>query len=209
MASIVRFDKIYPGTLLTMGAAAQVNDVLVLACGSNSLTHATATCAGATATLAEQQFQSGTGSLQNALTILTGIVTGAGTPAFTVSGESDMGYGAWIIRGLSSATKNDGNGAFGVGNPLTASANPTGTTTLVIAYLNENGNNFTSWNGSINAEGADAGHADAYGDQVDVAAGSITPGANVTSEQNNTIAFIFLPNAASVSPSLIDPAILI
>src|SRR6267378_1897665 len=202
MASIVRFDKFYPGTSGTMGAAAQVNDVLVVACGSNTLNHATATVTGATATMAEQQFQSGTGSLNNASTILTGLVTGAGTPAFNTSADSDMGFGAWIVRGLSSATKNTGSGAFGVGNPLTATVNPNVQCTLIIAYLNENANNFTSWNGSINSEGTDATHADAYGDQLAVPSGSISPGANVTSEQNNTICFIFLPETGAAAGNI-------
>ena len=201
MASIVRFDKFYPATSGTMGAAAQVNDVLVIACGSNTLNHATATVTGATATMVEQQFQSGTGGLNNAITILTGVVTGAGTPAFNTSGDSDMGFGCWIVRGLSSATKNTGSGAFGVGNPLTATVNPSVVCTLLIAYLNENTNSFTSWNGSINPEGADASHADAYGDQLAVPSGSISPGANVTSHGDNTIAFIFLPETAAAAAS--------
>lgn len=197
MASIVRFDKFYPATSGTMGAAAQVGDILVVACGSNTLNHATCTVTGATATMVEQQFQSGTGSLFNAITILTGTVTVAGTPAFSVSADTDMGFGCWIVRGLSSATKNTGSGAFGVGNPLTATVNPGVVCTLLIAYLNENTNNFTSWNGSINAEGVDAAHVDAYGDQLAVPSGSISPGANVTSHGDNTICFIFLPETVA------------
>lgn len=196
MASIVRFDKFYPATTGTMGAAAAVNDVLVVACGSATLVHATATVTGATATMAEQQFQSGTGTSANASTILTGLVTGAGTPAFTVSAESDMGFGCWIVRGLSSATKNTGSGAFGTAAPITATVNPSVTCTLIIAYLNENANNFTSWNGSINPEGGNATHADTFGDQLAVPSGSISPGANVTSQGDNTICFIFLPETA-------------
>src|SRR6267378_283057 len=202
MASIIQFNKFYPASTGTMGSAAAINDVLVVACGSNTLNHATCTVTGATATMAEQQFQSGTGGGPNAITILTGTVTGAGTPAFTTSADADMGFACWIVRGLSSATKNTGSGAFGVGNPLTATVNPSVVCTLIIAYLNENANNFTSWNGSINSEGTDATHADAYGDQLAVPSGSISPGANVTSEQNNTICFIFLPETGAAAGNI-------
>ena len=197
MASIIQYNSFYPSSAGTMGSASAINDVLIVACVAHTLLHATATVTGATATMVEQQFKSGTGGTDNAITILTGLVTGAGTPAITTSTEPDMGFGCWIVRGLSSATKNTGNGAFGVGNPLTASGNPSVTASLFIAYLNEFTNSWTSWNGSIVPDSNNTGHTDAFGHQLDMASGSYTPGANVTSDSDNTIAFIFLPNTAA------------
>ena len=197
MASIIQFNSFYPATLGTMGAAAAVGDVLVIACGSNTLNTATATVTGATVTMTAQQVKTGTGSLNNALTILTGTVTGAGTPAINTSGDSDMGFAAWIIRGLSSATKNAGNGAFGVGNPLTASITTSATCTIIIGYLNESANNFTSWNGSLVGDATTPTHADAWAHQLGVAATTFSPGANVTSNGDNTICVIALPETTS------------
>lgn len=196
--SIVRFDDFYPGSTGTSGAAAAIGDILVVAVGYISTSHATASVSGVTISggpnLVEQQF---TTNGSASITILTGSVTVAGTPAFTVSVQSDVGFQAWIVRGCSSATADNANGASGVGNPLTAAGNPTVTSTLLISYLNEVANNFTSWNGSIASDAGPNGHVDAAGHQLSVPAGATTPGANVTSDAGNIISFIYLPVTAS------------
>ena len=207
MSSIIDSSSIYPGTLLTAGQVAQVGDVLIVAAGSNTLNHATCTVTGATVIMLEQKNQQGTGSLQNSATILTGLVTASGTPAYTLSGDSDMGFRQWIVRGLSSASAHASGGNFGIGNPLTGTGNTTVPCSLFLIYLNESANNFTSWNGSISADAADPTHADAYGIQLDMDAGNYTPGFNCTSEQNNTLAFIFLPisGVVGVAPPNMPP----
>lgn len=197
MASLIQFNSFYPATSGTMGAAAAINDVLAIGCGSNTLNTATATVTGATVTMTSQQVKTGTGTLNNALTILTGPVTGAGTPAINTSADSDMGFAAWILRGESSATKNAGNGNFGVGNPLTAAITTTVTCTIIIGYLNESANNFTSWNGSLVGDATTPTHADAWGHQLGVAAQTFSPGANVTSNADNTVCVIAIPETSS------------
>lgn len=195
MASIIQFNSFYPATSGTMGAAASVNDVLVIGCGSNTLNTATATISGATATMTSQQNKTGTGSFNNSLTMLTGTVTAGGTPGINTSADSDMGFAAWIVRGLSSPTKNAGNGNFGTGNPLTASITTSATCSIFTGYLNENGDNFTSWNGSLVGDSHTAGHADAFAHQLGVTATTFSPGANVTSNADNTVIVIALPES--------------
>ena len=172
--------------------AAAVNDVLVVIITSNSNTHATATVSGATATLAERQFVTNGGS--QCVTVLTGLVTGAGTPSITFSGGADLSIQVWLVRGLSSATEDKLGSVTGTGNPLTTSVTTTVTTSLFTCWYSAVGDNFTSWNGSITASNEFTSCSSAYGYQLDIAAASRTDGANVTSNVNNTITQIYLPN---------------
>jgi hypothetical protein len=128
-----------------------------------------------------------------ALTFLTGLVTGAGTPAMTVAADPDIGFGCWIVRGLSSATKHVGNTANGAANPLTATGNTTVQCALFCWWGNEAGDNFTSFNGSLTQDFHNTAHWHAGAHQLAVVSGSYTPGANVVSSSVNCIAFIFLP----------------
>lgn len=201
-ASIIRYDHFYVASSGAMGAAAQVNDVIVVACMAKSATHATCTVTGATATMAEQQFTYQ--ALDPAgITFLTGLVTGAGTPTLTLNSLSDQAFAAWIVRGVSSATANAAGGNTGSGNPLVTSATlaPSITSSLFIAYLDEPaGGNFTSFTMSVTTDNSTTTHADASGHQLDVTSGNYTPGVNLTAGTAfHVMSAIFLPNTGGVS----------
>lgn len=194
-ASLIDVNSFYPATTGSL-AAASVNDVIVLACMNSNGSHATATCAGATCVLTEPSggFIAVTGTNTEAITLLTGLVTGAGTPAFTTSADTDTGFIAWLVRGISSATPIVVNTAGGVGNPLTAAGNPAAKSCLFIAWFSENADNYTSFNMSIVEDAHNTSHFHAGGHLLNLAASSYTPGANNTSSADNAVAFLFLQN---------------
>lgn len=205
MSSLVEFKSFYAGTFPsrvgTMTATAAVDDVLVVACvdGTTSSTPRSATVTGATVTLAQQEHKfNNVGGNQN-ITILTGVVTAAGVPVITTSGGTDPGAMAWIVRGLSSATKNAGNSAGGTGvNPLVSgSVTTTVTTALIIAFNNETAVTFSSFTGSITTDGNETTHTHAGGHEFGVAAGTYTPGVNCSTGAANTMAFIYLPETSA------------
>lgn len=144
------------------------------------------------------------GATGNICLLATQVTTGhTGTPTITMTsgGGSDHGIDIFVLRGLSSATANASGGNTGTGNPLTVSLNPSVTCSLLAYYLNEGGDDFTSWNGSISLEQEDTTHADASGYQLDVASGSYTPGVNNTGSPGNMVLVAYFPVTSGSSTS--------
>ena len=205
-ATIIDFtNKTAPtsGVGYALGAAAQVGDVIVVLVRDLVINvHATGTVSGATCTLAEQQWVSNGASSWTTNTILTGVVTVAGTPtvAITSTGGLALSWSAYIVRGLSSATKNGGASASGTSDPLTAAITTNTLCALFCMYNNQGGGGFTAFNGSITSSAS--GSVYAYGYQLNVASGAQTPGVDVSSaEAGNTFSAIYLP----ITPT--DPTI--
>ena len=196
-ASIINFTHQYPatsGTGYAMGASANIDDYIVLFTGNSGTSgHSTAVLSGATGTFVENTSAFVTVS-NKTITCLVAHVTGSGTPTIAASyssGGGDLGWSAWIVRGLT-GTAAAASSTSGTASPLTVSLSPSSQSSLLIFWLNEQGNNFTSWNGSIALDEHDTSHWDAAGHQLGVAAGSYTPGANVTSNSLNELSAIYM-----------------
>ena len=131
--------------------------------------------------------------------LFSALVTNPGTPSISVAAGgagSDFGADIFSVSGLSSANVSASGGNTGASIPLSVSLNPTVDSSLFVYYLNEGGDDFVNWEGSISLRNHDANHADASGYQLDVTAGSYTPGANTTGSINNMMLAGYFPVAS-------------
>ena len=186
------------GTGYTMTNAVQVDDVIAVFVGkhASAVNDSVADDLGNTYSLVDSVNLGG--STGNICLLATQVTTGhTGTPTITMTsgGGSDHGMDIFVLRGLSSATADDSGGNTGTGNPLTVSLNPSVTCSLITYYLNEGGDDFTSWTTGLSPQNEDTGHADASGYQLDVAAGSYTPGCNNTGSPGNMVLVAYFPVA--------------
>ncbi len=195
--TIIDFKHTYPGNTLAFTQSAQVGDVIVLFGEAYNLTtHMTATD-NLGNTYTEQKFIA---SVSTGITSLTAPVTTAGIPNITTNSITDLGVTGWIVRGLSSATAHQAySKSNNTDNPLTVSATTTVDSSLFFAYGNESTNNYTSFTSSVaTVDNYDTGHFDAHGHTLNVAAGTYTPGVNLSALSGSTaIIALYLPNSSS------------
>ena len=214
MASIIGFGHQYVATsgtgyllssctVFTGSAAAQVDDYIILFTGnSGTAGHSTATLSGATGTFVENTSAFVTVS-NHTITCLVAHVTGAGNATIAATyatGGGDLGWSAWIVRGLTGTAAAAGSNS-GTANPLvTGTLSPASTSSLFTYFLNETtSSSFTSWTGSETLNTHDTSHEDAAGYQLGVAAGSYTPGANVTSNAQNEVSALYMVESPPTS----------
>jgi hypothetical protein len=206
-AAIIDHRHVYPATSgsgYALTNNAQVGDVIILFCGRGGTTgHDTAVLSGALASagFVEQTsaYAAVTIAVSGVITCLIAVVTTAGIPtiAVTVGASSDLGWDAWVVRGLTGSLNVGGSVTDSTSTPLTISLSPSAASSLFTYYLDESSDTFTSWNGSISLQQEDTGHTDASGYQLGVVAGSYTPGANVVGATSTLISAVYMTEAVS------------
>jgi hypothetical protein len=192
--AVVDFAHVYPGVTLAFTVSAEVGDVVIVMPVSGSGGNATASDDKGNV-YNHRWYQAGI--ITTRVECLTALVQNPGILTITVSNKNDMGFAAWLVRGPTSHVPHAIGGAYGGGNPLTASLTTTVTCSLFIAYGNETRDGWTSF-----TEGAaitpygnhDTGHIDANGYILNLPPGNYNPGANVTDPYGeNVIVALFLP----------------
>lgn len=203
-ASLISSVHNYPRTApVNMSAAVAVNDIIVICASSNSGSHATATINAATCTVTMAEPTGGFIDNLNGtqLTILTGLVTAVAStaiPAITIANQSDIGFNAFAFRGLSSATPHKIGSTSASASPMTVALTSTVECLLVTAWASEDVDNFSSFNMSQTQFNHDSTHYDASGYHLSVAAGSVTPGVNVTGASTHmAVIALMLPVTAA------------
>lgn len=204
MATVSGYTHAYVASVVTLGASASVGDVIIAASMAKSTTHSTCTITGATATMTERRFDSEALD-PGGVTILTGLVTGAGTPILTFNSLSDQGVCGWIESGLSSEVPDASGGNSGAGSPLVTSAAlvTTHTCTFFYVYLDEAaGANFTSFTDSAITDNDTATHEDASGHITGLVAGTYSAsGVNGASSAFRVVSVICLPETSVAATS--------
>lgn len=211
MTTNIEFFHQYPansGTEYTLNNSVDVGDVIILMIGAHfGGTACTAVLGTGGGAQASGGFVSaGTAILNSSgndtITCLKAVITTAGIPKITVTagaGDIDLGFSAWSERGLTGAV-NLFDGAAGAGTTLSISGSIDATSSLYAYWLNEAVDAFSSWGGSISDDSYSDTHYDQSGHERDVALGSVNPSVNVTDNDNNTVAFVYMTaNSAGVS----------
>lgn len=184
------------GTGASIGTAVQVNDILVVCCadGGTQATQ-TATCSGATCTLTNRKRQvsnSGGGTAS----ILSGLVTGAGTPTIAVtSGGGDLGWSCIILRGYASATPDQTGSANypSDASPETAQVITAQAATIINWWANESGDMYSAATpAGQTLVNHDTGHFDALNYKTGVASGTLNYGITTTGGTGGTSSIVVL-----------------
>lgn len=202
MATVFGYNHAYVASAVTLGATANIGDVIIAVSFAKSLTHAACTVTGATATMTERRFDSEANS-PGGITILTGTVTAAGVPTLTFTTLSDAAVCGWIESGLLSEVPDASGGNSGVGNPL-LTASPLVTAhpcTFFYAYLDEATLlDFTSFTDGAITDNDTTTHEDASGHVTGLAAGTYSAsGVNGASSSFRVVSVIALPEPAAAA----------
>lgn len=141
------------------------------------------------------------------------MVTKPGTPTVTVTNVSDMGVDAYIVRGVRPRVNAGDSAIYSSGSTVvTGSLTTTRRCALFVTWGQEytGSDDFTSFvgcDGAVTTDNHDSGHYSAAGHRLAVAAGTYTPGANLSgTHPGNNICAIFLEELLDGDPYLIGYA---